>query len=754
MRRLLVVMLLAGVVLLAVGPLAIVSSMAQQRQQDKALQNQATQVASAFTSYFERAQSLDLLLAQNPVLYQEPGTVTPETNEAVNKALVYLERLYPGSIGEACLIDDQGVELGRVTEGVPAPIDELSTEEAKNAFFAATFALEPGEVHQAAPYVSPDTQKWVISNSTPIVLPSGRSLLVHFEVSLDSFSDQLVTATGEHSAVVDVTTGQAVLRDDVELPDPDGDGVFPSFAYSDALDAAGTGSRVVEADELRLAVAPIPSGSGNANRWVVVQWSTHDASAVPVWLGSALTALGLVLLVVFMLMLRREHAALRLAARLDHLTKMANRKGLEEALKEALEASARTGERLGILMLDLDDFKQVNDTLGHHRGDLVLQEMGTRLLANTFEYDTAARMGGDEYAVVLRRLHGGSSDIATVAHRLREALIRPVEIDGIPRFVGVSVGAAVCPDHGGTVADLLRAADSAMYRAKRGRQGVCVYERGTVDGANESWLAAELLMAIEREEIVMVYQPEQDIATGRVVSVEALARWPRPGKAEVPPSDFVPLAEQTGLIRPLTQLTLRKALDEVSTWRDAGIQVPVSVNLSALLVTDRGLPADVASMLSERGLGGDALILEITETAMIGDLTVARDVLAALRVFGVRIEVDDFGSGYTSTRALQDMPLDGLKLDRALIIDFTPAGRSLLAATIEMGKALDLYIVAEGIEDEEMLARMRQLGADIGQGFHLGRPMGSDAIRRCLKGEAPSLGTATVPPAADHSANA
>src|SRR3954470_15870592 len=187
MRRVLVVALLVGVVLLAVGPLAIVGSLAQQRQQDKALQTEASQVADAFTSYFERASSLDLLLAQNPALRQPPGTVTPETNAAANRALEYLERLYPGAIGEACLIDDQGRELARVTQGDPAPIDELSANEAENAFFAPTFALEPGQVYQAAPYVSQDTHTWVISNSTPIRLVGGQSLLVHFEVSLGSF---------------------------------------------------------------------------------------------------------------------------------------------------------------------------------------------------------------------------------------------------------------------------------------------------------------------------------------------------------------------------------------------------------------------------------------------------------------------------------------------------------------------------------------------------------------------------------------
>src|SRR4051794_8263604 len=381
MRKLLVVALLTGVVLLAVGPLAIAGSLAQQRQQDKALQTEATQVADAFTSYFERAGSLDLLLAQNPALHQEPGSVTPEANEAANHALVYLERLYPGAIGEACLIDDQGRELARVTQGEPAPIDELSANEAENAFFAPTFALQPGQVYQAAPYVSQDTHTWVISNSTPITLSDGQSLLVHFEVSLGSFARQLATGPGEHSAVVDEDTGRTILADDTELPPSDtagGAGAFPVFAHSSVLGPSRSHATTVEADGMRLAVASIPGTASNANHWAVVQWSTRHAAFLPLWVGGALTAAGLCLLALFIVGLRRQHNALRLAARRDHLTNMANRKGLEEALDDAVAASTRTGEKVGVLILDLDGFKQVNDTLGHDRGDVVLQEIGRR----------------------------------------------------------------------------------------------------------------------------------------------------------------------------------------------------------------------------------------------------------------------------------------------------------------------------------------------------------------------------------------
>jgi diguanylate cyclase (GGDEF)-like protein len=729
MRRLPSVFLVAGIVLLSVGLLTMAGARAQQRQQDETLQHDASQVAAAFTSYFDRARSLDLLLAQSPALRTHAGEDF-DTAQA-NHALGYLERLYPGAIGEACVIDAQGRELARVTEGVPAPVGDLSADEAHNPFFAPTFALRSGQVYQAAPYISPDTGHWVISNSTPIRRPGGRSLIVHFEVALDSFRQSLVTGADRHVAVVDGSSRRTVLADQSPLPAPSGKAAFAPSPYRDALGTVGSRPRTVTVDGRRAAVSRIRSEPGNANHWVVVEWSMHGASLVPPWVGGAAGVVGLGLILLFMVLLRGQHSALRMAARLDHLTGMANRRALEEALDDAVDDAGRHGERVGILMLDLDGFKQINDTLGHDKGDLVLQEIGRRLHANTFDCDTPARLGGDEFAVVVRQLVK-SVDVGAVAHRLREALVRPILIDGVSRFVGVSIGAAVYADHGRSTAELLRAADAAMYRAKRGREGVRVYDVGTAAGAQGSWLAAELLLAIEKEEITMVYQPEHALDTGRIVGVEALARWVREGERDVPPAEFIPLAEQTGLIRQLTHLTLRTALDEVRAWYDAGCGVPVSVNLSARLVADRSLPDDIGAMLAERGLPGDALVLEVTETAMIENVDEACEVLTSLRALGVRIELDDFGSGYASVRALHQMPLDGVKVDGALVNDSTQGGQRLLAATFDMAKVLHLHVVAEGIEDEAGLAAVRRLGADIVQGYHLGRPMSPEAIRLTL----------------------
>jgi diguanylate cyclase (GGDEF)-like protein len=737
MRRMPFVALLMGFVLLSAGLLAMAGAIAQEHQQQKTLQRDAAQVASAFSSYFERARSLDLLLAQSPAL--RPAAGEDIDNAEANLALKYLERLYPGSIGEACLINERGHELARVTEGVAVPVSELSTFEAQNTFFAATLALAPGQVYQAAPYVSPDTQHWVISNSTWIRQSNGRPLIVHFEVTLASFGQYLTSSSASrHVAVIDRADNRIVLENTVDLPAISGQ--FPPFP-ADVLGPGG--DRMMEVEGRQLAVGGISRTAANANDWAIVEWSTARASFLPPWVGGAAAVVGVGLIMLFLVVLRRQHAALRMASRLDHLTGMRNRKALEEALDAAVAAASQPGrERVAVLMLDLDGFKQINDTLGHDRGDLVLQEIGRRLHANTFEYDTAARLGGDEFAVVLRHLRE-ADDVAGVAHRLREALVRPVEIEGVRRFIGVSIGAAVYGDHGLTSADLLRAADAAMYRAKRGREGVGVYDAGTEVGARASWLAAELLLAIENDEITMAYQPEFALETGRIVGVEALARWNHNSEGEIPPSEFVPLAEQTGLIRQLTHLTLRRALDEARLWHAAGQRIPVSVNLSAQLVADQSLLAEITAMLAERGLGGESLVLEITESTVIPDLRDASALLHSLRSLGVLIELDDFGSGYASFKALHELPLDGVKIDRDLVNDRGAGGRRLLAATIDIGRRRGLTIVAEGIEDETGLELVRGLGVDTAQGYHLARPMSPEAVLRMFS-EDPSV-TTSVP---------
>jgi diguanylate cyclase (GGDEF)-like protein len=722
--------LLLGVTLLAAGLLLTMSAVAQEHQQQRTQQRDAAQVSASFSSYFERARSLDLLLAQDAAFAPSERGIVDRV--AANRALGNLQVLYPDAIGEACIIDEQGIELARVTEGHLAPADQLSTNEAENPFFAPTLALGPGQVYQAPPYVSPDTGRWVISNSTWIRQPDGRRLIVHFEVSLHSFAPYVSTsATTGHVAVVNRGDGQVFLQDRTDLPTADPQGRFLVTEWSNAFTTMSSAEGSTTIDGYPAAYQIIDRAAGNANNWYVVEWSTARASLVPVWAGVAATALGVLLGSTALFVLRRQQRTLRRAARLDHLTGLANRKALEEALEEALAGARSAGESVAVLMLDLDGFKQVNDALGHDKGDLVLREIARRLHANVFEYDTAARLGGDEFAVVLRHLRE-AEDVAAVGHRLRDALTLPIDIDGTARFVGASVGAATHPDHGRSAEELLRGADAAMYRAKRDGEGVRVYDPGTPAGASASELAAELRLAIDDSKLELAFQPQVSLSTSEVVAVEALARWNRPGYGPVPPTEFIGLAEQTGLIRSLTSLTLRLALDEAQAWHRQGVHVPVSVNLSGRVVADRFLPIEVSALLEERGLTADSLVLEITETAVISDREGAVEVLQRLRADGVLIELDDFGTGSTSFGSLHELPLDGLKIDRTLVADKTDGGRRLLAATIESAQGLGLKVVAEGIEDAATLDLVRQLGCDTAQGYYIGRPMTPETVRSRL----------------------
>ena len=636
------VALVLGVTLLAAGLLLTTGAIAQGHQQQRTLQRDAAQVSDSFSSYFERARSLNLLLAHDQTFTPSEGGVVDRV--AASRVLAYLEVLYPHAIGEACAIDERGHEVARVTDGVPSLENELSVTEAKNPFFAPTLALRAGQVYQAPPYVSPDTGTWVISNSTWIPIADGHRLIVHFEVSLDSFARYVNTDTANtHVAVVDRGGGRVLLEDRTALPAASMKSGFPVSGWSRALTTVTSSSGTSTIEGHPAAFGIVSRASGNANDWYVLEWTTATASLVPTWAGMTVVALGILLLALALIVLRRQQSTLRRAARLDHLTGLANRKALEEALSLALDAARSGHDSVAVLMLDLDGFKQVNDTLGHDKGDLVLREIARRLHANVFEYDTAARMGGDEFAVVLRNLRD-VDDVAAVAHRLRDALTRPIDIDGVPRFIGASVGAASYPEHGQSAAELVRGADAAMYRAKRDREGVRVYDVGTIAGVSALGLAAELLAAIDGDLLEMVFQPEVSLSTGEIVGVEALARWERPGEGSVSPIEFIALAEDTGLIRSLTSLTLRLALDEARAWHSQGVHVPVSVNLSGRVVGDRSLPAEVTTLLAQRGLSADALVLEITETALIIERERAVEVLQSLRASGVRVELDDFAA--------------------------------------------------------------------------------------------------------------
>ena len=421
-----------------------------------------------------------------------------------------------------------------------------------------------------------------------------------------------------------------------------------------------------------------------------------------------------------------EHQSLH-----DALTGLPNRVLFGERLRAELER----GPELAVLLLDLDRFKEVNDTLGHHNGDLLLQEVGTRLRRVVRTGDTIARLGGDEFAVLLRDVSTVESAVA-IAHAARAALDAPLDLSGVPVTVGASVGVAVAPLHGDEVAVLLQRADVAMYTAKHDQCGVAPYraERDNYS-ADRLALAAELRDAIEDGKLAVHYQPQVELASGRVMGVEALVRWPH-APSGISPAELVTLAERTGLIGGLTQFVLRDAVRTASQWRERGWRLRMSVNLSARVLVEERLVDDVRSVLREFDLPAAMLCLELTETGIMGHDDHSRGVLDRLHGLGVTLAVDDFGTGYSSLAYLPRLPVGEIKVDKSFVMGMA-TGRddeAIVRSVVDLGANLGLDVVAEGVETPAAMARLLEMGCSIGQGYLFSRPLSEPDMTAWLSG--------------------
>jgi len=426
--------------------------------------------------------------------------------------------------------------------------------------------------------------------------------------------------------------------------------------------------------------------------------------------------------------------ALRHQALHDALTGLPNRALLHARVAAALGAAPDAPRPLALLLLDLDHFKEINDTFGHERGDGLLCEVADRLRHVVRAGDTVARLGGDEFVVLLP---GADADgAARVATDIRAALDAPLRVAGQVLRVGASVGIALGPAHGADGTTLLRRADVAMYAAKRGRTGHAVYDPAQ-DGHSPERLAlvGALRAAIEEGALTLHYQPQADLASGRVCGVEALVRWPHPERGLIPPDAFIPLAEQTGLIGPLTDWVLAEAVRQGRAWQRAGLLLDVSANLSMWNLHDPALPARVAGLLREHDLPPAWLRLELTESALMADPERVLDVLTRLAGLGVRLAVDDFGSGYSSLAYLKTLPVDALKIDKGFVRAMATDERdaAIVASTVGLGHALGLRVVAEGIEDRAAWDALAAIGCNVAQGYYLSRPLPAEALARWLR---------------------
>jgi diguanylate cyclase (GGDEF)-like protein len=421
---------------------------------------------------------------------------------------------------------------------------------------------------------------------------------------------------------------------------------------------------------------------------------------------------------------RRAEDTIRHLAYYDPLTTLPNRALLQDRLARALVSAQRANTRAAFLLMDLNHFKDINNTLGHHHGDELLQQLGSRLQEVLRESDTVARMGGDEFAVLLPDTSGDGA--LKVATKIEHALTIPFVIDGLTISVEASIGIALFPDHGDQAETLIRLADVAMYGAKQAGGGHAVYA-SEHDHYSPRRLAlmGELRYAIEHDELTLAFQPKVHLQTRRVIGVEALVRWHHPHRGVIPPDDFISLAERSGLIKPLTLRVLTMALDQAQAWYRAGFLLNVAVNLSARNLMDPELPDQVAELLRSAGAIPERLELEITESTIMADPTRALDVLTRLHQMQVSLTIDDFGTGYSSLGYLKRLPVSTIKIDKSFVRNMADDDNDavIVRSTIELVHNLGLVVVAEGVETSYIWERLASLGCDAAQGYYMAKPM-------------------------------
>ena len=429
---------------------------------------------------------------------------------------------------------------------------------------------------------------------------------------------------------------------------------------------------------------------------------------------------------------RRTAEQLTHAARHDELTGIANRSYFMQVLEQRLTGS-RPG-LVGLLFIDLDHFKVVNDSLGHARGDELLRQVAQRLEGAVREGDLLARFGGDEFVVVLDG-RGGPVDAATAAERLRAAVHPAVTVDGHEFFVTVSIGWSTNHDAGMSPDEMLRDADAAMYRAKsRGRDCVEAFQVGSHESGMQALrTVGELRRGVERGEIVPYFQPIVELQSGRIVGFEVVARWLHPDRGLLPPGEFLPFAEESGLLVSLGASMMRNSLSQMARWRAAGHSFAngsVAVNVGSRQLVDSSFLPTVVEILDETGLDPDSVWFEITESALLADARAATSTLREIRGLGIHLSVDDFGTGYSSLTYLKRFPVEAIKIDRSFVsgLGIEDEDSTIVEAVIQLGRALGLTVVAEGVESPLQLQRLRDLKCDRGQGYLFGRPRPANLI--------------------------
>ena len=428
-----------------------------------------------------------------------------------------------------------------------------------------------------------------------------------------------------------------------------------------------------------------------------------------------------------------EQQAMRNAT-YDALTDLPNRILLRDRLEQAIHSASKKNRRLAVMIMDLDRFKEINDTLGHYNGDRLLKQVATRLQSVIQEPASVARLGGDEFAILLPHI-SEVKEVGTIVSKIHKALQSPFVLDTLKLEVQASIGAVIFPEHGTDADTLLQRADVAMYVAKEKQSGFVVYSsKHDEHSPHRLTLMGELRHAIDKGHLVLHFQPKVNVKSNVVEGVEALVRWQHERHGIMQPDEFIPLAERTGLIKPLTLWVLRESLKQCAAWRQAGLNLCVAVNLSAQGLMDMELPDTVAGLLASNDVPAERLILEITESTIMMDKDRSLQILTRIADMGVRLSIDDFGTGYSSLAYLSKMPVKEIKIDKSFVMDMenNKSNSVIVHATIELGHNLGLSVVGEGVENAEVLGILNRLNCDSVQGFHLLRPIAGRAFDEWL----------------------
>jgi diguanylate cyclase (GGDEF)-like protein len=430
----------------------------------------------------------------------------------------------------------------------------------------------------------------------------------------------------------------------------------------------------------------------------------------------------------------------------DQLTDLPNRVLLRDRLDQAIHVGMREDRKLALFILDLDGFKEVNDTLGHYSGDRLLKHVAMRLRAVGRGSDTLSRLGGDEFAILLPVIKE-NSDVVVVLKKIQNAFQTPFMLDGLKLEVQASIGVAVFPDHGTDVDTIMQRADVAMYAAKQNNQGYIIYSTDyDKHSPRRLTLMGELRQAIDNDELILHFQPKINIRTNTVTGAEALVRWQHPQHGFMPPDEFIPLAERTGLIKPLSMWVLKRAIEQALIWHGNKLKLNIAINISPSTLHDMELPDAITGVLASYTLAPHHITFEITEGSIIKDPARALEILTRLANMGIRISIDDFGTGYSSLAYLKKMPASEVKIDKSFVLDMlkNENDAAIVRATIDLAHNLGMKVVAEGVENKETADRLAELGCDILQGYYFSKPLASQNFSAWISDHTPREKQATA----------